>query len=95
MIDAGLSLIVRSETGQLSSGLRDKIAALEQKFVEYHLRRGDLPFESYSSEAHEYTLYYGGVPLIARWRIKRYVPHQISEVIRTEEQMEEEVYPGF
>ena len=80
----GLDLIVRSETEQLSSKLRDKITALESKYQRYHLRRGELPFETFSLQAGEYTIGYAGVPLIARWKIKKYVRENIQEVVRIE-----------
>lgn len=74
MIDAGLSVIVKSEVEQLSPELRDKITALEQK---YHLRKGDFPVERFSSERKEYQLDYMRVPLLARWGIKRYISRNI------------------
>lgn len=90
MIDAGLSLIVKSEVEQLSPELRDKITALEQK---YPLRRGDFPLERFSSERKEYQLDYISVPLLARWGIKRYVSRKIPEVLNVEELPEKWIGP--
>lgn len=90
MIDAGLSLVVKSEVEQLSPELRDKITALEQK---YHLRRGDFPIERFSLERKEYRLDYAGVPLLSRWGIKRYVSRKIPEVVKIEEHTEEYIGP--
>ncbi len=90
MIDAGLSLIVRSETRELSQDLRDKITALEQK---YRIRRGDFPIEQFSLETKEYRLDYASVPLLARWGIKWYVFRKIPEVVKIEEQVEQYIGP--